>query len=274
MDHWTNVRAAEWVSVGFYILLIAGSPLARLSNRKRLRILGFGSAGILIAWGLRFLDVLPGGRLTRDLAPGLLLTIGYWQSGHFFTGANPRFQAWLRTIDERWFPWVLRMTSSLPGRRALSTYLEASYLCFYPLIPLCVVILYLTGQRDAVDQLWKVVLMPIYFCHVCTVLFPSLPPRLVEAEEALRLGRSRARAVSAWVLQHGSITANTFPSGHVAGAFAAGFVLLKLTPVAGIACLWIAGSIALAAAVLRYHYSIDAVLGIALALLSYVCFAA
>lgn len=274
MDQWFSMRVAEWISVAFNVLLMAASALAPLPKRMRLRAFGIGFAGMAVAWALRFLEVLPGGSLTRDLAPGLLLTIGYWQSGQFFTGADARVQAWLRTIDERWFPWVLRMTSSLPERRVLSTYLEVSYLCFYPLVPLGIVILYLAGHRDAADQFWKVVLLPTYVCHASTVLFPSLPPRLVEAGEGLRLGRSRIRAVSSWVLQHGSITVNTFPSGHVASAFAVALVLLKLTPVAGIVCLWIAGSIAVATAVLRYHYSIDAVLGVALALLSFVCFSA
>jgi membrane-associated phospholipid phosphatase len=267
------VRAAEWISVAFYVLLIAGSALARLSTRKRLCVLGLGSVGILIAWALRFLDVLPGGSLTRDLAPGLLLTIGYWQSGQFFSRANPRFQAWLRAIDERWFPWVLRMTSSLPRRRVLATCLDLAYLSFYPLIPLGIVILYLDGQRDAADQFWTVVLLPLYFCHACTILFPSLPPRLVEGDEAA-CTQSRTHALSAWLLRHGSITVNTFPSGHVASTFAVALVLLKLTPAAGIVCLWIAGSVTVATAVLRYHYSIDAVLGVALAALSFACFSA
>lgn len=268
------MRAAEWISITFYVLLMAACVFAPLAGRRRLRVFVIGLAGLLVAWLLRFLEVLPGGSLARDLAPGLLLTIGYWQSGQFFTGADARVQAWLRAIDERWFPWVLRMTSSLPERRVLSTYLEVSYLCFYPLVPLGIVILYLAGQRDAADQYWKVVLLPTYVCHACTVFFPSLPPRLVEADEGLRLGRSRIRAASSWVLQHGGITVNTFPSGHVASAFAVALVLLKLTPVAGIVCLWIAGSVAVATAVLRYHYSIDAVLGVALALLSFGCFAA
>ncbi len=268
------MRAAESISVAFYVLLMAAGLVAPLAGHRRLRVIGIGIAGIVVAWLLRSLEALLGGSLTRDLAPGLLLTIGYWQSGQFFAGANPRVQAWLRAVDERWFPWVMRMASSLPERRVLSTYLEVSYFCFYPLIPLGIVILYLAGRRDAADQFWTVVLLPTYVCHASTVLFPSLPPRLVEADEGLRLDRSRLRAANSWVLQHGSITVNTFPSGHVASAFAAALVLLKLAPVAGIVCLWIAGSIAVATAVLRYHYSMDAVLGVALALLSFVCFSA
>jgi len=268
------MRAAEGISVGFYVLLMAAGVVAPLPGRRRLRIIVIGAAGISAGWALPFLDVLPGGSLTRDLVPGLLLTIGYWQSGQFFTRANPRVQTWLGTIDERWFPWVLRMTMTLPERRVLSGYLEMAYLSFYPLIPLGIVILYLSGQSDGADQYWTAVLVPTYVCHAITVLFPSLPPRLVEADEGLRLRRSRLRAVSSWVLQHGGITVNTFPSGHVASAFGAAFVLLTLTPVAGLVCLWVAGSIALATAVLRYHFFMDAALGVALALLTYVCFAA
>ena len=127
-------------------------------------------------------------------------------------------------------------------------------------------------QSQAADQFWTVVLPPSYACYVFTVLFQSLAPWQVDAEEGVYLRRSNIRSLTLWVLRHGSIRANTFPSGHVANSLAIALVLLELIPVAGAVFLWIAASIAVATAVLRYHYTIDAVLGAALALLSFVLF--
>ena len=266
------MRSAEWISVAFFTLFLFAGAFAPLDGRKRLKTIGIGVTGILAAGILQFLEALPTVDVIHDIIPGLFLLMAYWQSGQFFKSSNAKLQASLRRLDEGWFPGVLRITSSLEKRRVLSTYLEAAYLMCYPIVPLGIGVLYLVGQRDAIDQFWRVVLPPSYACYGFTALFQSLPPRLVDADEGVRLRRSNLRSLNLWVLRHASIRANTLPSGHVANSVAIGLVLLKLIPVAGAVFLWIAGSITMATAILRYHYSIDALLGIALALLSFVLF--
>ena len=59
------MRAAEWISITFYVLLIAACVFAPLAGRTRLRVFVIGLAGLLVAWLLRFLEVLPGGSLAR-----------------------------------------------------------------------------------------------------------------------------------------------------------------------------------------------------------------
>jgi len=102
------------------------------------------------------------------------------------------------------------------------------------------------------------------------VLFQSLPPWQIDAQKHVYLQRSNIRSLTLWGLKHVGIRANTFPSGHVANSLAIALVLLSLTPVAGAVFLWVAVSIAVATTVLRYHYTIDAGLGAALAVLSFV----
>jgi hypothetical protein len=260
------VRAGEWISVAFYVLLAVASAFTALPAGRRARIVAAGIAGTLFAWSSRWLEGTPGGPLARDLMPALLLLVGYWQSGQFFRGPNPRIQEAFRAIDQRWFSWVQGVRSI----RWLDAYLEASYLWCYAIIPLGVAVLYSTGHPESVDRFWTVLLVPTFICHGCTVFVPSLPPWLADSDAAPTCRQSGIRSLSLWLLEHASIKANTFPSGHVASSFSAALVLLTVTPVAGLAFLWIAVSIALATAALRYHYTLDAILGVALSVLAFV----
>ncbi len=264
------MRSAEWISIAFFAVFLVAGVFAPLAARKRLKAIGIGVAGIGVAWLLQFSAAIPAGDVIRDLVPGFFLLMAYWQSGQFFTGNNAKVQTFLSGIDERWFPGVARITASLGERRVLSTYLEAAYLMCYPAVPLGIGVLYLMGQSHAADLFWTVVLPPSYACYASTVLFQSLPPWQIDAEKRFYLRRSNLRSLTLWVLRHCSIRANTFPSGHVANSLAIALVLLALIPVAGAVFLWIAVSIAMATTVLRYHYTIDAGLGAALAVLSFV----
>lgn len=264
------MRLQEGISIAFFAAFLVASVVVRLERRRRLRAVGIGLTGILIAWSLQFLDTRPTVGLLRDMIPGLFLLMGYWQSGQFFQGGSPRLQSFLHMFDERWFTCGTRLTSSLDERRVLQTYLEGAYFMCYPLLPMGVVVLYLTDQKEVADQFWRVVLPSTFACYAVSALFQSLPPRLLDVDKGLRPPRSRLRSMNVRVLRHAGIGANTLPSGHVTSCVASSLVVLEAVPVAGALFLWTAASIAVATAVLRYHYSIDAVLGVGLAISSYV----
>lgn len=268
-DQEGGLRAAEWISVGFFAVFLLAGVIVPLGRRERRNAIGIGAAGILAAGALQFLAPSAAAALLRDLIPGLFLLMAYWQAGQFFRGGHPRLQGSLDRIEARWFPGVLRLSSTLERRPIISTYLEAAYLMCYPVVPLGVVALYLADQREVADPFWRVVLPASFVCYACTALFHALPPRLVEPGSGAPRPASRLRSLNLWVLRHGSIHANTIPSGHVANSFAIALVLLEAIPLVGALFLWVSGSITVATAVLRYHYSIDAVLGIGVALLSY-----
>ena len=260
------VRAGEWISVSFYALLAVTSVFTVLPAWRRARIIAAGVAGTLFAWSLRLLEGTPHGPLVRDLMPALLLLIGYWQSGQFFRGPNPRIQEAFRAIEERWFSRVQELRSIT----WLDAYLDAAYLWCYVLIPLGVVVLHSTGHATSVDRFWTVLLVPTFVCHGCTVFVPSLPPWLADPHPTPARRLSGIRSLSTWLLEHASIKANTFPSGHVTSSLGCALVLLTVTPGAGLVFLWIASSITLATTASRYHYTLDAILGIALSLLAFV----
>jgi membrane-associated phospholipid phosphatase len=262
------VRSAEWIGMAFFSLFCAAAMWVP-DGSKRLKAMGIGLVGIGVTASLPLLDRLPMGDVVRDVVPGFLLLLCYWQSGQFFARSNPKVQAGLRAIDARWFPGVMRLSSRLDARPILAAYLETAYLMCYPMVPLGIAALYVLGHQDAADRFWTVVLTPTLICYGLTVLLQSLPPRLADGEHGGCFGRSNVRSVNLWVLRHAGVRANTLPSGHVTSSLAIALVLLQAAPLAGVVFLWTAVSIAVATAVLRYHYSIDAVLGIALALLSF-----
>ncbi len=68
------------------------------------------------------------------------------------------------------------------------------------------------------------------------------------------------------VLAQGSIQANTIPSGHAAGAIAIALAVSSVLPAAGTAFLILGIGITAATVLGRYHYLVDSVLGVAVAM--------
>jgi membrane-associated phospholipid phosphatase len=97
----------------------------------------------------------------------------------------------------------------------------------------------------------------------------TLPPRAIENAEVWKPQPSQIRTLNLFVLRHVSIQANTFPSGHVAASLAIALELTRLTPTVGAIFLCFAIGIAAGAAIGRYHYAVDVLLGIALAVASF-----
>jgi membrane-associated phospholipid phosphatase len=76
---------------------------------------------------------------------------------------------------------------------------------------------------------------------------------------------SALRQFNASILDRGSIQANTIPSGHAAGAVATALAVADVMPLAGIVFLILATAIVAATVLGRYHYLIDSLLGIVVA---------
>ena len=85
-------------------------------------------------------------------------------------------------------------------------------------------------------------------------------------EPGTRLRDDGVHRIATDFVQNGTIGANTFPSGHVAGSLAVVFAVIGTVPWVGLVLLVIALSISLACVVGRYHYAIDVVAGAAMAL--------
>jgi membrane-associated phospholipid phosphatase len=143
--------------------------------------------------------------------------------------------------------------------------LEIAYLFCYPLVPLGLLTLYIAGLRGKIDGFWFVVLVSTYICYAITPFVPAFPPRsLIGAQPdpyARAKDANKGRIFNRWILKHGSIHAISFPSAHVASAFAIALFFLRYALPIGVIFLVIAVLISLGAVVGRYHYSLDVLLG-------------
>ncbi len=264
------MRVAESINLFFFVSLAALAWIRPLTNKRRRRVVEIGTAGIALATGAQFLDVLlplPAVDVVRDWLPTVLIPLAYWQTGHFFQKPNVDFQEKLARLDERLLKFFFGRPIEQWRESWIGVYLELAYVFCYPFLPLGIGVLYASQMRGHSERYWMVVLPATYFCYALLPFVQTVPPRVLARQEGS--GTNKVRALNLWVLRHTSIQVNTFPSAHVASSMAASFVLLELLPAAGIVFLATAVSIAAGAVLGRYHYAADAVLGAALAFFVY-----
>jgi len=200
--------------------------------------------------------------------PSLVLIAGYWLSGLFFVGPDARMERWLRDVDET----LLVRSGALAWCRvrpaALTEYFEFSYLLVYLLVPAGAATLALAGHGPAVGRYWTTVLLAEFACYGMLPWIQPRPPRLVEAIQP-PVAVPGIRRVNLAIVNRASIGVNTVPSGHAAGALAAALAVAATMPVAGAVFLVLAASITMATVIGRYHYLVDSMLGVLVAVIAW-----
>jgi membrane-associated phospholipid phosphatase len=235
--------------------------------------------------------------VVRDWLPCILILVAYREAGLLFV-PDPSHR--LDYVFIRWDEMILRntwVTSVLAaGFPWLQRYLEFAYFLCYPVVPLGVATLYLTGQANrtgtaesltavsdrcldsarkerrynpAIEHYWTAVLIAALTCYVLFPLLPLTPPRELFHDLPGPQGASGLRGLNHWLLSHSAVGASLFPSGHVAAATAAGLAIRRYAPRAGLVFLFVAASIALATVYGRYHYAADALAGGVVGILAY-----
>jgi membrane-associated phospholipid phosphatase len=260
------MRPGNAVSLSAFLFFIVAGWLRRLAPKQRCRLASLGLLGAFLILMTQFLSKwFPvAARAIGDWLPSILLLLVYWQAGRFINTPNEGLQAWLERFDRRRLGAVLRGWNSHVNTNWIGSYFELAYLFCYVLIPLGIGILYLANLRIAIDTYWATVLPATYICYGVIPFAQTLPPRLRHGNEGLPCGKQKIRTMNLFILRHGSIQLNTFPSAHVASTVGASLVLIHLLPVAGLVFLVISASIAVGAVVGRYHYALDVIFGAAL----------
>ena len=115
-------------------------------------------------------------------------------------------------------------------------------------------------RADWLPRYWAVVFAAELACYAMLPWLQTRPPRALEAAPAGGTD-DPMRRLNLAVLQRGSIEVNTLPSAHAAGAIALALVMIDALPVIGVGFLAIAIGITAATVLGRYHYLVDAVLG-------------
>jgi membrane-associated phospholipid phosphatase len=268
------MRTTEWIQLSFAILFTIAAWTTALTSRPLpmrhrwiVTVLAAIAAIVLAAThAIRPHISANAYAILLDCVTVTLFLIPYWQTGQFFLGPDEKKQATLLAMDRRLLP---RISAAAGTRRNLiGAALEMAYLSCYPLVPLGLAAVYLFGLRSHVEGFWLVLMLGTYICYALTPLVPAYPPRSLITSAPTKKGETgKTRLFNLFLLKHGSIHAISFPSAHVASAFAIAFVLLYYSPPVGFAFLIIAIMISLGAVIGRYHYAIDVILGAATALL-------
>jgi membrane-associated phospholipid phosphatase len=195
----------------------------------------------------------------RDWAPAVYILISYYASGTLFVGPLAPFEAWLGRADA----CLLHGSAAAALPPLAQAIVELLYAATFLMIPTGFAILVATGFASAADRYWTTVSLAEYVSFGMLPWLPSRPPWLVDnlrpddAHGIRRFGLI-------WV-RRTSHRANTFPSGHTAGSLAVAFAVIPFAPLAGLGLLAIASGIAIGCISGRYHYAVDVVAGVALA---------
>lgn len=198
------------------------------------------------------------------LAPYAAVGLLFETSGHVASVLNrSRWDATFSAIDERFFSYVVAAWRGVLGRPEwLTAVVSIAYVSFY-FFPLVVgAAIFTRRSRREFDDFAFATEAAFFLPYVGYLLTPTLGPR-----EAMDFGSSRvAQAMHAFIQRVELNTLDAFPSGHTTVAVVVAFLGARAFP------RW-TGPIAMAAAgivfstvYLSYHYVVDVVAGVALAL--------
>jgi membrane-associated phospholipid phosphatase len=132
--------------------------------------------------------------------------------------------------------------------------------------------LYLYRRRQRAAGFLSVFVLAVVGAYALFPYFPSEPPRTVFPGEDLPTFLTPFRSFNLWLLGGWGIHTSVFPSAHVSGAFSAALAMRRLLPEKPWAwrlLLVLAVLIALATVYGRYHYLVDALAGVAVALVAF-----
>ena len=263
------MTALRWesIAIGYFTYLLIVALIGRRFSKARTRAFA-GTAICAVVLGAQ---ASPGiGLRLHPLAFGLVVPLavllgGYWLSGSFFVSPMRRVEEWLMAGDDRFLRRPGILAAYHAGPRAVREFFETAYVLVYAVIPAGVVTLALGGHADAIPRFWTVVLLAEFVSYGTMPWLQTRSPRVLESPPSAVQPEPAIRRLNASILSRGSIQANTVPSGHAAGAVATALVVADAMPVAGIVFLVIAAAIVAATVLGRYHYLVDSLLGIVVA---------
>jgi hypothetical protein len=254
----------HWIALGYFSYLAALASLSPRFQRARspalaaavLAWLSFAAASVWRSPGTPFALVW------EVTLPALVLIAGYRLSGRFFISPNECLERRLRLIDDRILAGALAWFRQAP--LPIIACFELSYLLVYAAVPAGAATLALAGHGADIGRFWTVVLLAEFSCYGMLPWIQTRPPRALEAGATAR--PTLFRRLNRGVMDRASIQVNTVPSGHAAGALATALAVGSSEPAAGAVFLVFAASIVAATVLGRYHYLVDSVLGVFVAI--------
>lgn len=260
MSHWHLIAL-----VYFSYLSLVAFARGRFARGRWPALSATAATGALAAMAATTSPTASAGPMAQVVIPCLVLLVGYWVSGFYFTGPMNTFERRLLQLDEALLgrTGILRWYRSAP--RFVREYFELAYVLVYAVVPAGAVVLALDGQTHALARYWTAVLAAELSCYGMLPWIQTRAPRSIEQMDGTGFGVSLVRRFNLAVLSRASIQVNTMPSGHAAGATAVALAVGSAMPVAGALFLVLAASITIATILGRYHYVADSILGVLVA---------
>ncbi len=208
--------------------------------------------------------------VVRDWYPAPLMVLAYRELGWFALphASTALEEAWV--VWDRWWLYDLGFKALIEAAGPLvPSLLEISYSLVYTTAPFALAALYICHKRERVDAFLFTFLAAILSAYVLFPFFPSEPPRTVFPDADLPTYLTPFRRFNHGLLSGYGIHTSVFPSAHVSGSFSAALAMIRLLPErkwVGRYLLVLAAMIATSTIYGRYHFLVDALAGLALAI--------
>ena len=256
----SHLRASELVGIVYLTYLSIIALLVRLPAARRVRVWSAAAFVVIVDLAIGTRDGWVVQQL-RDWLPAPVILIAYFATGQFYVAPSAKVEAWLSGWDARLIGTAT--FESLP--RALRVYLDLVYDFCFLLIPAGFAALIWAGASASADWFWTLVSLAEYGAFATLPWVQARPPWAIEPPRAV--DRTGIRRFSLVWINRVTIRANTFPSGHASGSLAVALALMAAGPGLAIVFGVLAVSIAVGSVVGRFHYALDAITGLLLALL-------
>ena len=253
------MRVSEAIAVAYFSYLAITALLVPLPSDRRARVWMASGLVVGVEIILARASSTPLLEAVRDWLPALVILFAYYVTGLFFVAPSTRVEGWLKRWDDRLIG--ARRFERVP--RAVRVYLDAVYDACFLIIPAGFAVLAWAGQSARADHYWTLVSAAEFLAFGTLPWFQARPPWAIEARRAIDRAAFRRFSLS-WV-NYTTIHANTFPSAHASASLAVALAVWPAVPWAGVLLGVLAVSIAVASVVGRFHYAIDAVTGLLLA---------
>jgi membrane-associated phospholipid phosphatase len=257
----SRLRVNETLSIIYFGYLAVAAAVVSLPIRRRLHVWTAAAAVVAaIVWVSRH-SAAPPLALVREWLPALVILIGYFATGEFYVSHSLRAEAWLRRWDDAFFTPVQFARLS----PAFRVYLDVVYDSCFLMIPAAFAVLLWLGGAAMADRFWTFVVAAEFAAFGTLPWFQARPPWAIEGRA--ETDATMVRRFSLFWVNHTSIRATTFPSGHASASLALALALAPVSMTASLIFGVLAVSIAVGSVVGRFHYAIDAAAGLLLAVI-------
>ena len=264
-----GLTPADWIVGGYLVfstvvMLIHPHSIAKLPMLLALR----GALG-------GFLVLCAAGRLPRRLAwiqdwyPVLLAPLFYSEAGLI----NRAFtDGYFDLHVEEWEASLFGGQPSVTLRDRLSgtwfsEYVHLAYFSYYFLAPAMALFLYLRGRMRDFQVYMATVTTTFMTCLAIFIMFPVAGPYYIFTPPDPRSMGPLIPPMVHWLLRHGSSIGTAFPSSHVAVSVTVLLMAWRFSRIAFVLLLMFVPALAVGAVYGGFHYAIDTLAGLVLAVL-------